>query len=43
VRRVPTVLVVDGAGAIRFSYENAPGGAEQASLLATYREALRRP
>jgi len=43
VRRVPTVLVVDGAGTIRFSHENAPVAAEQAALLAKYREALRRP
>jgi hypothetical protein len=43
VRRVPTVLVVDAGGAIRFSHEDAPVPGEQDALLARYRDALRRP
>jgi hypothetical protein len=41
VRRVPTILLVDGGGAIRFSHEDAPDAPGVAALLATYREALR--
>lgn len=43
VQAVPTVLVVDGTGAIRFSLENAPSAGEQPALVAQYRDALKVP
>lgn len=43
VKRVPTVLVVDGAGMIRFAHENAVPASEHEAFLAQYRDALKRP
>jgi len=43
LRRVPTVLVVDAGGAVRFLHEDAPIASEQDALVARYRDALRRP
>jgi thiol-disulfide isomerase/thioredoxin len=43
LRLVPTILVVDGSGIIRFVHESPPGADQQAGLLTKYEDALKRP